>query len=315
VKILVTGGNGFLGKHTKLALVTHEVLTPTSKELNLLSRDQVNRFMIDNRPETVVHLAGTVGGIGLNQAEPGRLTYENLQMGLNIIEESRLHNVSKFVCVGTICSMAHSCPAPFQEEDFIQFNRSGPGMPEITNAGYGLAKRMLYEMLLNYRRQYGMKFAYLLPTNQVGPGDHFEEHKSHVVPALIKRIYEAKELDSPYVQVWGDGTATRDFLDIRDTAKAIAKTVESYEGEAPINLGSGCELSIKEVVGVICKVVGYQGGIIWDASKPNGQPRRVLDITRAKQLLNFSPTFSFEESVRDCYEQYLEEEFGDEENS
>jgi GDP-L-fucose synthase len=233
--------------------------------------------MIDNRPETVVHLAGTVGGIGLNQAEPGRLTYENLQMGLNIIEESRLHNVSKFVCVGTICSMAHSCPAPFQEEDFIQFNRSGPGMPEITNAGYGLAKRMLYEMLLNYRRQYGMKFAYLLPTNQVGPGDHFEEHKSHVVPALIKRIYEAKELDSPYVQVWGDGTATRDFLDIRDTAKAIAKTVESYEGEAPINLGSGCELSIKEVVGVICKVVGYQGGIIWDASKPNGQPRRVAD--------------------------------------
>lgn len=314
-KILVTGAHGFLGKAVIKQLVDFclkqdmpnvGLLRPTRAQLDLLDKEDVKCFLTREQPDIVIHLAGSVGGIGLNKEEPGRLTYENLMMGLNLIEECRRHNIKKFVCIGTTCSYAANCPIPFRETDFIEFNATGPGMPEITNAGYGIGKRVLFEVLRNYRKQYGFKSIYLIPVNLCGPNDHFDERKSHVIPALIKRFHEAKTNDAPEVVIWGTGKPTREFLYVDDCAKAIVEATARYDEEEPLNIGNGVEISIGDLAKKIASVVGYTGTLRFDATKPDGQMRRCMDITKMKEKLGDLCKTDIDTALKNTYDWYLE---------
>ena len=277
-RVLVTGGSGFLGRRVVAALRDRgcaEVFAPRSKEFDLREKSQVIHCYEATRPDVVVHLAAVVGGIGANRAHPGRFFYENLVMGVETLEQARQFGVRKFVGIGTICAYPKFTPVPFREDDLWS------GYPEETNAPYGLAKKMLLVQSQAYRAEYGFNAIHLLPVNLYGPGDNFDPASSHVIPAIIQKMEEARTAGREEVVLWGDGTPTREFLYVDDAAEGIVLATERYDGDAPVNLGSGGEIAIRDLAPLIAKAVGYAGLITWDATKPNGQPRRSLDTSRA----------------------------------
>jgi GDP-L-fucose synthase len=283
-RVLLTGGSGFLGTHVLERLERRsvaEVIAPRSADYDLRQREAIRAALADARPEVVVHLAAVVGGIGANMATPGQFFYDNALMGVQLIEESRLAGVERFVCLGTVCAYPKHAPVPFQEDDLWN------GYPEETNAPYGLAKKMLLVQLQAYRQQYGFEGIYLLPVNLYGPGDNFDERTSHVIPALIKKCFEARERDASAITCWGTGAASREFLYVEDAADGIVRAAASYAGAEPVNLGSGQEITIAELTHLIAELVGFRGEIVWDTTKPDGQPRRWLDTTRAEREFGF----------------------------
>lgn len=285
-RIAVTGGSGFLGRFVTAGLMrqgVNEVFIPRKKQYDLLYREQVARLYTDARPEILIHLAATVGGIGANRNNPGRFFYENMAMGLHIVDEARRYGLlKKLVIVGTTCSYPKHTPTPFREEDLWN------GYPEETNAPYAIAKKALLVMSAGYREQYGLNSIYLIPANLYGPGDNFDPETSHVVPALIRKFVEAKESSSPSVEVWGSGEISREFLYVDDAAEGILMATKGYEGPEPINLGTGCEIRIRELVELVRQIVGYEGEITWNRSLPDGQPRRRLDINKARKEFGFT---------------------------
>jgi GDP-L-fucose synthase len=283
-RILVTGGSGFLGTHVLERLADHdvaEVIAPRSADYDLREHDAIRAVLADARPDVVVHLAAVVGGIGANMATPGQFFYDNAIMGIQLIEESRLAGVQRFVCVGTVCAYPKHASVPFREDELWN------GYPEETNAPYGLAKKMLLVQLQAYRQQYGFESAYLLPVNLYGPRDNFNERTSHVIPALIKKCCEALDGGADSISCWGSGRASREFLYVEDAAEGIAAAAARYTGAEPVNLGSGKEISIAELTALIAELVGFGGEIVWDQTKPDGQPRRWLDTSRAEREFDF----------------------------
>lgn len=290
-KILVTGGGGFLGQYVVDELIKHKVkkkniFVPRSKEFDL-RKERVCKEVVKGI-DIVIHLAAKVGGIGYNQENPGSLFYDNLIMGVNLMEFARTAGVEKFVAVGTVCAYPKFVPVPFKEEDLWN------GYPEETNAPYGLAKKMLLVQGQAYRQQYGFNVIYLLPVNLYGPGDNFSPQSSHVIPALIKKFHDARVEKSPQVVVWGTGKATREFLYVKDAAIGIVKATQRYNKSEPVNLGSSFEISIKDLAKTIAKFTKYKGDIVFDTSKPDGQPRRKLDVSKAEKEFGFKSKTDFE---------------------
>lgn len=289
-RVFLTGSGGFLGRALRQRLASRSpavLLTPRSSELNLLNVGAVRQYLEANRPDVVIHAAGVVGGIGANREHPARFFFDNAAMGIHLIEECRRSGVEKFVCVGTVCAYPKFASVPFREDDLWN------GYPEETNAPYGLAKKMLLVQLQAYRAEYGFRGIYVLPTNLYGPGDNFDPDTSHVIPAMIHKFLDAVDQRTDEVVLWGDGSPTRDFLYVDDAADAIVTAAEIYDEADPINFGTGREVSIREVAETIAKLTGFHGRIRWDTSRPNGQPRRSLDSTRAQQKLGFQPRTSF----------------------
>ena len=283
-RVVVTGGAGFLGSFVvdKLrARGCQTIIVPRSSEFDLRDRDAIVRLFETTRPDIVLHLAAVVGGIGANQDNPGRFFYDNAIMGIQLIEMARQMGVKKFVATGTICAYPKFTPVPFREDDLWN------GYPEETNAPYGLAKKMMLTQLQAYRAQYGFEGIFLLPVNLYGPRDNFDLHTSHVIPALIRKCAEAKAAGRSEIVLWGDGTPTREFLYVEDAAEGLLLAAEKYNSDLPVNLGTGKEISIAALATLIADEVGFDGKIIWDATKPNGQMRRCLDVTRAKELFGF----------------------------
>ncbi len=302
-RVLVTGGSGFLGRAVQATLAARgagTIVAPTSAEYDLRHAEQVAAMFADAQPDLVVHLAARVGGIGANQARPADLYVENLLMGTYVIEEARKHGTDKTVLVGTVCSYPKHTPVPFQEGSLWQ------GYPEETNAPYGIAKLAHLVHAQANRAQYGQNCIYLMPTNLYGPGDKFHPAVSHVIPALIKKCVESKEAGDDFIEVWGTGAASREFLYVDDAAEGIVLAAERYDGPDPVNLGANRELPIKDLVELIVKVVGFDGEIRWDPSKPDGQPRRRVDPSRAKDAFGFSAHTSFDEGLRSTIDWYLE---------
>ncbi|HPP88660.1 MAG TPA: GDP-L-fucose synthase, partial [bacterium] len=286
-KILLTGGAGFLGSFVYEKLQNYrpsDIFIPRSKNCDLRIEAVVHKLMQDYKPDIVLHLAANVGGIGANRANPGRFFYDNLAMGLHLIEEARKIGVEKFVNVGTICAYPKFTPVPFKEEHLWD------GYPEETNAPYGIAKKALLVQCQSYRQQYGMNAIYLLPVNLYGPRDNFDLESSHVIPALIRKCVEAKRAQLDKIVVWGTGNATREFLYVEDCAEAIIQATIKYDGAEPVNVGSGMEISIKNLVQLICNLIDFKGKIEWDTTKPDGQPRRCLDISRAIEYFGWKAT-------------------------
>ncbi|MDI6704109.1 MAG: GDP-L-fucose synthase [bacterium] len=302
-RVLVTGGAGFLGSHLVERLRKRgcqNISVPRSKDYNLVEMEAVNRLYRDAKPHIVIHLAAKVGGIGANRENPGKFFYDNLMMGVQMIEVGRQYGIEKFVTVGTICSYPKFTPVPFKEEDIWN------GYPEETNAPYGLAKKMLLVQSQAYRKQYGFNAIYLLQVNLYGPRDNFDPKSSHVIPALIKKCVDAVENGDKEIVVWGTGKPTREFLYVEDAAEGILLAAEKYNRPEPINLGAGFEISIKDLVELIAKLTGYTGKIVWDTSKPDGQPRRCLDITKAEKEFGFKAKTPFEEGLKKTIEWYKE---------
>lgn len=304
VKILLTGGSGFLGRFVLKELVSRgfsfdDIFVVRSKEYDLTDYNNVYRLYQDTNPSIVIHLAAEVGGIGANMANPGRYFYSNMSMGLNLIECGRNFGIDKFVQIGTVCAYPKICRVPFVEEDIWN------GYPEETNAPYGVAKKALFVMLDAYKKQYGLKSAVLVPCNLYGPYDNFDPTSSHVIPALIRKFYEAKRDGIDSVVCWGDGGATREFLFVTDAAKAIVESLFKVDDPYPINLGGGMEISIKDLAEKIGRFVGYEGNIVWDESKPNGQPRRFLNITKAEKLLAWTPKKNLDAGLKETIEWYI----------
>ena len=300
-KICVTGGEGFLGRHVVSALAAHgctDVFTVRHSEYDLLRRSDIDRLYGEVKPQVVVHLASVVGGIGANSKNPGSFFYENLMMGAQMIEGARLNKIEKFVQIGTVCSYPKFTPVPFKEEDLWK------GYPEETNAPYGIAKKALLVQAQAYRDQYGLNSIYLMPENLYGPGDNFNPDSSHVIPALIKKFLEAHESEEPTVPVWGSGNATREFLYVTDAAEGIVIASEKYDGREPVNLGSGEEISIRDLALLIAAEIGFQGEIFWDTTKPDGQPRRGLETSRAAELFGFRARTDFREGLKRTIEWY-----------
>lgn len=300
-KILVTGGAGFLGKKVvkellKRGVKESDIIIPRSKDLDL--RKFANCVSVVRGIDIVIHLAARVGGIGFNQEHPAELFYDNAIMGIQLMEAARIAGVKKFVAVGTVCAYPKFTPVPFKEEDLWN------GYPEETNAPYGLAKKMLLVQAQAYREQYGFNAIYLLPVNLYGPGDNFNPDSSHVIPALIKKFVEAKEAGDSHVVVWGTGAASREFLYVDDAARAIIMATEAYNGKEPVNLGAGKEITIRELVTIIKNYVEYKGEIVYDTTKPDGQPRRCLDTSRARDYFGFNAEISFEEGLKLTIEWY-----------
>ena len=303
-RILVTGGAGFLGKHLVQALRKRgstEIVVPRRSQYDLTREAAVEQLYREAQPEVVIHLAAAVGGIGANLETPGRFVYENLLMGALLMEYGRRAGAQKFVSVGTICSYPKFTPVPFREEDLWN------GYPEETNAPYGLAKKMLLVQGQAYRQQYGFNSIYLLPVNLYGPGGQFDLESSHVIPALIRKCLEAVERGESEIVCWGDGTPTREFLYVEECAEAVVLATEQYDGVDPVNIGAGFEISIKELVELIAELVGFHGRIVWDTTKPNGQPRRMLDTGRAWKLFGFRAKINFREGLLRTIKDYREQ--------
>ncbi len=301
-RILVTGGAGFLGSVVVKRLRAQgcrEIFVPRSKEFDLRNEEAILRVYGSARPQVVIHLAAVVGGIGANRENPGRFFYDNLMMGALLLEHARHHGVEKFVAVGTVCCYPKYTPVPFKEEDLWI------GYPEETNAPYGMAKKMLLVQSQAYREQYGFNSIFLLPVNLYGPGDNFDPASSHVIPALIKKCVDAVEAGQDEVVVWGTGKATREFLFVDDAAEAIVLASERYDKPDPVNVGSGSEISIKELVELIAKLAGFRGRIVWDSTKPDGQPRRCLDTSRAEQEFGFRARAPFADGLERTVRWYL----------
>lgn len=293
-RIVVTGGAGFLGRHVCQELAQHdpaEVIVPRSSVYDLRDRLAVRCMLHESRPDLVIHLAAVVGGIGANRVNPGRYFYDNAVMGIEIIEQCRAFNVDKLVLVGSICAYPKFTPVPFREEDLWN------GYPEETNAPYGLAKKMLLVQAQAYRQQYGMNAITLLPVNLYGPEDNFDLEASHVIPALIRKVVEAQHERRDSIHVWGTGQASREFLFVRDAAQGIVRAAAHYDGGEPVNLGSGQEVTIAELAHLIGELSGYHGRLLWDSSRPDGQPRRCLDTTRAWKAFGFRAQTSLREGL------------------
>jgi len=300
-RVTVTGGAGFLGSFVVENLRRRgceEIFVPRSTDYDLVEIEAVRRLYAHARPDILFHLAARVGGIGANRSNPGRFFYENLMMGAQLMEEGRRAGVEKFVGIGTICAYPKFTPIPFKEEDLWN------GYPEETNAPYGLAKKMLLVQSQAYRQQYGFNSIVLFPVNLYGPGDSFDEDRSHVIPALIRKCLEAVRGGRPSIEVWGDGTATREFLYAEDAAEGVCLAAERYSGSEPVNLGSGWEVGVKDLAQMIARLTGFAGGIVWDASKPNGQPRRRVDTSRAERLFGFRAKTTLEEGLRRTIDWY-----------
>jgi len=297
-KILVTGGKGFLGTHLVHQLRKNEqvleknIFIAKHKDYDLREQSDIKKLLKDTSPEIIIHLAAKVGGIGYNQKNPATLFYDNLLMGVQLIEQARLNDIEKFVAVGTICAYPKFTKIPFKEEDLWE------GYPEETNAPYGLAKKMMLVQSQAYRQQYGFNSIYLLPVNLYGPDDNFDLNSSHVIPALIRKFTEAKENNLDEVILWGTGNASREFLYVEDCANAIIKATKKYDKSDPINVGAGEEITIKELSNKINNLIGFEGKIVWDASKPDGQPRRCLDTSKAEKEFGFKSQTSLEEGLR-----------------
>ncbi len=294
-RILVTGGGGFLGTRVVERLRENgagEIVVPRRRDSDLTVQSQTDALMDAVRPDVVIHLAAEVGGIGANRANPGRFFYANMAMGLHLIEASRRLGVEKFVQTGTVCAYPKYTPVPFSEDHLWN------GYPEETNAPYGVAKKALLVMLQGYREQYGLNGIYLLPVNLYGPGDNFDPQSSHVIPALIRKFVTAVERNDPYVEVWGTGAASREFLHVDDAARAIVLAAERYEGAEPVNVGAGAEITIRALVDLIAELTGFRGEIRWDTSKPDGQPRRMLDTSRAVEAFGFTAEIDFRRGLR-----------------
>lgn len=293
--IIVTGGAGFLGSFVCERLRkegTGELHVPRSADYDLTEQDAVRQLYKDTDPDMVIHLAAEVGGIGANRANPGRYFYANMAMGLHMVEEARRHKVDKFVQVGSVCAYPKFAPVPFREEDLWK------GYPEETNAPYGIAKKSLLVMLQAYRQQYHLNGIYLLPVNLYGPGDNFDLESSHVIPALIRKFVTARDERSPEVVAWGTGSASREFIHVADAARAIVMATQKFNGEQPVNIGTSHEITIRDLVELIARLTGYEGKVTWDTSQPDGQPRRKLDTTRAKQLFDFEAEIDLDDGLR-----------------
>jgi GDP-L-fucose synthase len=300
-RILVTGGGGFLGRHVVAELRNagcQHLFVPRRAEYDLTDADAVRRVLDWSRPDVVLHLAAVVGGIGANRKYPGTFLYDNLMMGVQLIEACRRRKLDKFVCAGTICAYPKFTPVPFKEEDLWN------GYPEETNAPYGLAKKMLLAQLQAYKQEFDFPGAYVLPVNLYGPHDNFDLQSSHVIPALIRKCVDAKDRGLPEVPVWGTGTATREFLYVADAARGIRLAAEQLTDPEPINLGSGHEISIRDLAQKIADHVGYRGKLVWDPNQPDGQPRRCLDTTRAKAQIGFEATTELDAGIAETVAWY-----------
>lgn len=300
-RMCVTGGAGFLGSFVTEKLRqrgANEIFIPRYPEYDLVQPQDVERLLDDARPDVIIHLAAHVGGIGANRLHPAEFFYDNLMMGVQLMHQAWKRGVEKFVAIGTVCAYPKYTPVPFREDDLWN------GYPEETNAPYGLAKKMLLVQAQAYRQQYGFNAIFLLPVNLYGPRDNFDLESSHVIPALIRKCIEAQESGQETVEVWGDGSPTREFLYVEDAAEGILLATERYNGPDPVNLGSGFEISIRDLAELIRRLTGFEGKLVWDTSKPNGQPRRVLDISRAERYFGFRAKTDFEEGLRRTIEWY-----------
>jgi GDP-L-fucose synthase len=306
-RVLVTGGAGFLGSHVVAALRSggcEHITVPRRATCDLTHEANVVRLFAEARPEIVIHLAAVVGGIGANRAHPGRFFYENVIMGAMLLEQAHLGGVDKFVGVGTICAYPKFTPVPFREDDLWN------GYPEETNAPYGIAKKMLLVQGQAYRQEYGLDVIHLLPVNLYGPGDNFDPQSSHVIPALIAKCLDARAAGRDHIVVWGDGSATREFLYVEDCARALVLATERYDDPAPVNIGAGHEITIRDLVGLIAEATGFRGRVVWDTTKPNGQPRRRLDTTRAESAFGFRASTDFRDGLRRTIDWYTEHRHG-----
>lgn len=300
-RILLTGGGGFLGTHLKQALQeanARHVFAPRRREFDLTCIEDIKRLFERVRPQVLIHAAAVVGGIGANMAEPGRFFYENAVMGVQLIEAARQYGVEKTVVLGTICAYPKFTPVPFSENDLWN------GYPEETNAPYGIAKKALLVQCQAYRQQYGMNAIFLLPVNLYGPSDNFDYQTSHVIPALIRKCVDARVTGANEIVLWGDGSPTREFLYVADAARGILLATERYDKPEPVNLGSGQEISIRDLAEMIARLTGFTGAIRWDASKPNGQPRRCLDVRRAESEFGFQATTTLEQGLEETIRWY-----------
>jgi len=300
-QVIVTGGSGFLGSFVVEKLKqrgARNIFIPRSSEYDLRHPESITHMLQDHRANMIIHLAALAGGIGANRARPAEFFYDNLMMGVPLLHQAWEKNVEKFVAVGSVCSYPKYTPLPFKEENLWD------GYPEETNAPYGLAKKMLLVQSQSYRQQYGYNSIYLMPVNLFGPRDNFDLETSHVIPALIRKAVEAGERGDKEMMVWGDGSPTREFLYVEDAADGIVTAAEKYNGDQPVNLGSGFEISIKDLVEMIVKMTGFEGQLVWQTDKPNGQPRRGLDVSRAKDYFGWSAQVPFEEGMRRTIEWY-----------
>jgi GDP-L-fucose synthase len=303
-KIILTGGTGFLGGFVLEELLREtsreNIFIPRSKNYDLRNSEEIDRMLKKFPTDIIIHLAAKVGGIGYNMENPGSLFYDNLMMGVQLMEKARQNNVEKFVAIGTICAYPKFTPVPFKEKDLWA------GYPEETNAPYGLAKKMMLVQSQAYRTQYGFNSIYLLPVNLYGPNDNFNPKSSHVIPALIKKVYDAKKKNLDSIEVWGDGSASREFLYVEDAAKGIVLATKIYNKSEPVNLGSGKEITIKNLVEEIVNIMDYGGKIVWEKTKPNGQPRRCLDTTKAEEEFCFKAETDFRQGLKKTIDWYCQ---------
>lgn len=301
-RIVVTGGAGFLGSYVLAGLEKRgckNIFVPKIEDYDLVKADDIARMYRDMKPDVVIHLAAVVGGIGANREHPGKFFYENLMMGVQLIEQGRLYGIEKFVAIGTVCAYPKFTPVPFKEDDIWN------GYPEETNAPYGLAKKMLLVQSQAYRAEYGFNSIFLIPVNLYGPRDNFSPASSHVIPALIKKCVDAVEAGDKYIECWGTGSASREFVYAGDAAEGILLATEHYNGDEPVNIGAGFEITIKDLVEKIAKLTGFKGEIRWDSTKPDGQPRRCLDVSRAKKEFSFEAKVDFNTGLKETVEWYI----------